>query len=210
MSPFFKPSPSLTHVASAPNRLYFIRSLIYNVVILTASTTLIAVFILRGLASNVPESLNVTLSITQGLLLLWAILVLLATTFVPFLLGECRLRWRYGFRPTEVIIRRSPPESPSTASSEPPERRWRASLRAIDPTLLYSNPASILASDFWVMEHAIIMDVYAGMEKGEISEEDLEFTAWRECGGVWTGLELWRLHSVASGQQEIALFKVRL
>ncbi|KAF9453559.1 hypothetical protein P691DRAFT_800185 [Macrolepiota fuliginosa MF-IS2] len=192
-------------------KLIFVRSLVYNVVILVGSAALVAVFVFHDLASNVPESLRLTLSITQGILLLWAISVLLFTTSTPFFLGECRLRLKYGFRSTEIIIRRSPSESLSApASHEPSELRWRASLRAVDPTLLYSNPASILASDFWVMEHAIIMDVYADMEKNKINEEDLEFTAWRECDGVWTGLELWRLHSVASDQQEVALFKAFL
>jgi len=61
-----------------------------------------------------------------------------------------------------------------------------------------------------VPEHTIVMDVYAGIQKDEINEEDLEFTAWRESGGVWTGLELWRLHSIASDQQDVTLFKAFL
>lgn len=190
------------------NRLLF---LVYNVIILSGSTALMVLFITHGFTSNVPESLRLTLSITQGLLLFWVISILFLTTCAPFFFGECRLRWKYGFKPTEVIIRRSPPESLTAhRSNELSTKHWHASLRAINPTLLYTNPASTLATDFWVLEYAIIMDVYAGMSEGQINEEDLEFTAWKEYSGVWTGLELWRLHSIVSDQQEVALFRVGL
>jgi len=58
-----------------------------------------------------------------------------------------------------------------------------------------------------VPEHTIVMDVYSGLHRDEINEEDLEFTAWRNSDGVWSGLELWRLQSIASEQQDVALFK---
>lgn len=194
-------------------RLSFTHGLIYNLIILTGSSAFVVLFILRGFnALNVPESMRLTLSVTQGLLLLWAVCVLALSTSVPFFFGECRLRWKYGFKPTEVIVRRPPPPEPSQNTSDETAAgsRWRASLRAINPALLYSNPGSILSDDFWVMDYAVILDIYASMERGELQEENLEFTAWKECGGVWTGWELWRLQSIMSDQQEVALFKAFL
>ncbi|KAJ3566919.1 hypothetical protein NP233_g6695 [Leucocoprinus birnbaumii] len=193
-------------------RLFFARSLIYNLAILLGSATLIIVVILRGYAPNVPESLRLTLSITQGMLLLWTTAVLVFSTSIPFFFGECRMRWKYGFRSTEVIVRRSPPESCQKTSQDSANAQghWRVSSRAINPTLLYSNPTSMLSGDFWVMEYSMILNIYASMAKGELNEEDLEFTAWKECGGVWSGLELWRLQSIMSDQQEVALFKAFL
>jgi hypothetical protein len=180
------------------NRLLFLRSLVYNAGLLAAIVTL---FIFPDFSSNVPPSLRWTFSITQGLVLFWAISVLYLTTFAPFFLGECRLRCKYGFRPTELVIRRAPSGPPSC-------NLGRASLRAINPALLYSNPASILSPDFWVLEHLVIMDIYAAMAAGHVNEEDLEFTLWREQDGIWSGLELWRMQHIVSVQQEVDLFKV--
>jgi hypothetical protein len=177
----------------------FLRSLVYNITLLAAIVTL---FIFHGFSSNVPQSLRSTFSITQGLVLFWATSVLYLTTFAPFFLGECRLRCKHGFRSTELVIRRAPPESLAS------QNHWRACLRAINPALLYTNPASILAADFWVLEHLVIMDIYAAISAGQVNEEDLEFTVWREHDGIWSGLELWRLHHIVSVQQEVDLFKV--
>ncbi|XP_006461975.1 hypothetical protein AGABI2DRAFT_223067 [Agaricus bisporus var. bisporus H97] len=186
-------------------RLLFLRSLVYNVALLGAIVTL---FIFYDFSPNAPQSLRMTFSITQGLVLFWAISILCLTTLAPFFFGECLLRWRYGFKRTEVILRRAPRES--LAIPESLEKHWRLSLRAINPALLYTNPASILAADFWVLEHLVIMDIYAAMSAGQVNEEDLEFTFWREHDGVWSGLELWRLHHIVSVQQEVDLFKACL
>ncbi|KXN86590.1 hypothetical protein AN958_09894 [Leucoagaricus sp. SymC.cos] len=201
----------LDRTPASRKRLLFVRSLIYNFAILTGSMTLAVAFISRSMTINIPQSLRLTFIFTQGLLLLWAISVLLISTTFPFFLGECRLRWKYGFKPTEVVVRQSPPEE-STRSSDhrTTKRHWHAALRAIDPTLVYSNPVSILSRDFWVMEHTIILDIYASMESGRLNEDDLEFTIWKECDGLWLGLELWKLQSIVSDQQEVSMFKAFL
>jgi hypothetical protein len=192
----------LDRTSLSRKRLLFLRSLVYNVGLLAAIVTL---FIFHDFSFNVPRSLRWTFRITQGFVLFWAISVLYLTTFAPFFLGECRLRYKYGFRHTELVIRRAPPESRA-----PSHHLCQAALRAINPALLYSNPASILAPDFWVLEHLVIMDIYAAMTAGQVNEEDLEFTLWREHDGIWSGLELWRLHHIVSVQQEVDLFKACL
>lgn len=155
----------------------------------------------------------------QNITVAAAITILLRSTSVPFFFGECRLRLLYGFRPSELIIRRSPPHTSfggfnqcrkdGLSEAQHVEHQWRTAIRAINPRLLYSTASAMLSSDYWTLEYNAVLDALRRVSAGEINEEDLEFSAWKQGhDNAWTACELWRMHEIMSDQQEVAMFKV--
>jgi hypothetical protein len=145
---------------------------------------------------------------------MFAILVLLRSTTVPFFWGECRLRFRYGFRASELIIRK-PPKAGSTLQSHLPEdqrleRHWRMATRAVNPKLLYSNGSALLSSEYWIMEYSAVFDAMERIAVGDFDEESLEFAIWKQDKGTWNSCELWRMHEIMTDQQEVTMFKTFL
>ncbi|TFK40012.1 hypothetical protein BDQ12DRAFT_681609 [Crucibulum laeve] len=192
----------------------FLKGLVLNLGIVAFVGYLAYITIVRDLLSSMPESVGLSLCITQDLLIFWAILILLRSTSVPFFFGECRLRILYGFRPTEIVIRKPPSSTslPSKNLSEDQrlERYWRLATRAVNPRLLYSNPGAILSSNYWVLEYSTVLDTYKCLEKGEFQVEDLEFSFWKQEGRSWSVCELWRMHEIMNDQQEVVMFKTFL
>lgn len=136
---------------------------------------------------------------------------MIRSTLIPFFWGECRLRIRYGFQITEIVIRKLPglPSLSCRGMSENQrlENYWRVANHAINPRLLYSNLGAMLSNDYWVLEYAAILDAYKTIERKQIEIDDLEFAIWRQEHGAWTACELWRMHEIMSDHQEVAFFK---
>ncbi|KJA23595.1 hypothetical protein HYPSUDRAFT_54301 [Hypholoma sublateritium FD-334 SS-4] len=156
----------------------------------------------------------------QNMIIACAILVLLRSTSIPFFFGECRLRLVYGFRSSELIIRRSPPPTPTptpsgftgkgfySSENQHMEHQWRAAIRAINPRLLYSTTSAMLSPDYWTLEYSAVFDAMRRIAAGEIREEDLEFSIWKQTpDNMWCACELWRMHEIMSDQQEVSMFK---
>lgn len=170
--------------------------------------------VLKDLLSPLPTSLRLAALVTQDVLIVTALLVLIRSTTIPFFWGECRLRIRYGFRQSEVLIR-TPPTCPSMLNNNVPEeqrmeRSWRMATRAVNPELLYSNASAMLSSDYWTVEYCAVFDALCCITAGEFTEEDLEFAVWKQDNGIWNVCELWRMHEIMTDQQEVIMFKVRL
>lgn len=157
----------------------------------------------------------------QNMVIACAILVLLRSTSIPFFFGECRLRLVYGFRLSELIIRRSPLPTPTpsgfthkgfhSSESQYMEHQWRVAIRAINPRLLYSTTSAMLSPDYWTLEYSVIFDALHRITAGEIQEEDLEFTVWKQApDNLWCACELWRMPEIMSDQQEVTMFKVSI
>ena len=159
----------------------------------------------------------------QNMVIACAILVLFRSTSIPFFFGECRLRLVDGFRSSELIIRRSPPPTPTptlapssftrksfySSENEHMEHQWRAAIRAINPRLLYSTTSAMLSPDYWTLEYSAVFDALRRIASGEIQEEDFEFSIWKQSpDNVWCSCELWRIHEIMSDQQEVYMFKV--
>ncbi|KAF9005934.1 hypothetical protein BDQ17DRAFT_318100 [Cyathus striatus] len=201
-------SPLLT------KRVSFLKGLALNILIIAFVAALASVIAINDLLSINPQPLKLAICLSQDLLIIWAIYVLLRSTTVPFILGECRVRILYGFRPTEVVIRKPPPtmSQPSKGLSNDQilERYWRIATHAINPCRLYSNPSAILSSDYWTLDYPIVLDTYKYIDCGEIQEEQLEFSIWKRDDDVWYACELWRMHEIMSDQQEIVMFKALL
>jgi len=164
--------------------------------------------------SPLPTPVKLAFCITQDILIGSAIIVLIRSTTIPFFFGECRLRILYGFRPSEIIIRK-PPTIPSMLNSNVPEdqrleRFWRIATRAVNPELLYSNTSAILSSDYWTLEYRAVFDAIRRIEDGQFAEEALEFSIWKQDHGIWNVCELWRMHEIMTDQQEVTMFKAFL
>lgn len=88
------------------------------------------------------------------------------------------------------------------------ERSWRMAARAVNPSFLYSNAGAILSSEFWTLEYVAILDALRLISKGELSQDALEFSIFKQRDQKWGVWELWRMHELMSDQQEASVFKV--
>ena len=192
-------------------RLAFAKAFALNVVVLAFLTGLAAVTVAKDLLSTFPAPFRLGLCITQDLAIMLAILVLLRSTTVPFFWGECRFRFRYGFRASELIIRKPPKAGLALQSHLPEDQRleryWRMATRAVNPELLYSNSNALLSSEYWIMEYSAVFDAMERISAGDFDEEALEFSVWKQDNGTWSSCELWRMHEIMTDQQEVAMFK---
>ena len=182
-----------------------------NTVVLGLLTGLVAATVTKDLLSTLPVSFRLSLCVTQDLVVMLAILVLLRSTTVPFFWGECRFRFRYGFRTSELIIRKPPKVELAFKSHLPEDQRleryWRMATHAVNPRLFYSNCHALLSSDYWVVEYSAVFDAMERIAVGEFDEEALEFAIWKQDKGTWSSCELWRMHEIMTDQQEVAMFK---
>jgi hypothetical protein len=193
--------------------LTFITAFALNVIILIFIACIMLMsfvheFIHMGSTS---VSSRITVWTIQNIVIAAAISILLRSTTIPFFFGECRLRLLHGFRPSEVVIRKSPAISRQThvTDEQHMEHYWRASTHAINPRLLYSSASAMLSSDYWTVEYSAVLDALRRISAGEIDEEDLEFAIWKQDSeNVWSVYELWRMHEIMTDQQEILMFKV--
>lgn len=205
---------SLLHNVLIPaSRLAFLKALLLNLFVLLLTSALAAISIVRDLMSPLPTPVKLAFCITQDILIGSAIVVLIRSTTIPFFFGECRLRILYGFRPSEIIIRK-PPTIPlmlnsNVSEDQRLERFWRIATRAVNPELLYSNTSAILSSDYWTLEYRAVFDAIRRIEDGQFAEEALEFSIWKQDHGIWNVCELWRMHEIMTDQQEVTMFKVR-
>ncbi|KAF8963436.1 hypothetical protein BDZ97DRAFT_2075900 [Flammula alnicola] len=206
----------------AVKRVTFIKALALNVAILlfvlcVAMLSFIHDFNFMG---TLPLRTKFVVWAIQSTVIASAIIILLRSTTIPFFFGECRLRIMYGFRPSEVIIRK-PPAPTSTLNNNDRkshstedqcmEQYWRTAIRAINPKFLYSNTSAILSLEYWTVEYSAVFDALRSISAGEIDEESLEFSIWKQNSeGVWTVCELWRMHEIMTDQQEVAVFKTFL
>jgi len=195
-------------------RLVFAKAFALNVAVLGFLIGLAAVTVAKDLLSTFPVQFRLGLCITKDLVIMFAILVLLRSTTIPFFWGECRFRFYYGFRASELVIRK-PPKAGLVLQSHLPEdqrleRYWRMATRAVDPKLLYSNSNALLSSEYWTMEYSALFDAMERIAVGDFEEEALEFAIWRQDKGTWNSCELWRMHEIMTDQQEVAMFKAFL
>ena len=171
---------------------------------------LAAVTVVKDLLSTIPVPFRLGLCVTQDLAIMLAILVLLRSTTVPFFWGECRFRFHYGFRASELIIRKPPKVlalKSHLSEDQRLERYWRMAIHAVNPNLLYSNSNALLSSEYWIVEYSAIFDAMERIAIGDFDEEALEFAIWKQNKGTWTSCELWRMHEIMVDQQEVGMFK---
>ncbi|KAH9479558.1 hypothetical protein JR316_0008153 [Psilocybe cubensis] len=190
----------LDHSPIAMKRLAFFRALLLNTFILIALTILSFIMISQFLLSPPSTPTQTLMCITHDFIVASAIVVLIRSTLLPFFCGECRLRVAYGFRPSEIVIRRAPLLGK--------EYNRHTIARAVNPALLYSNVSAMLSSDYWTLEYTIILDALNRISKGEFPEDVLEFSVWKQREQTWHVWELWKMHDLISDEQEIAIFKV--
>ncbi|KAF6761648.1 hypothetical protein DFP72DRAFT_879238 [Ephemerocybe angulata] len=194
----------------AQKRSTFYHSLALNTAILCCLTILAILTIRSNLEAPYPPPMRVAYALTQDILLASASLVLF----------QCRLRYRYGFRETEIILRRSPRslnvEKLTTGGSNLQgsksngtrlEALSKAATRLVNPQLLYSRPGAILSSDYWTLEYPALLDAYDCVDNGKFSDVDFDFTLWKQKDGLWTACELWRVQEIMTGEQESDVFE---
>ncbi|KDR80518.1 hypothetical protein GALMADRAFT_60448 [Galerina marginata CBS 339.88] len=196
----------------ATKRLAFMKAFLMNIFFLLSICALACVTIIRDLWSPLPISSKLAICISQDILIGSAIFVLVRSTTIPFFFGECRLRILYGFRASEIVIRK-PPKMPlvlnnNTTEDQRMERYWRIATRAVNPELLYSNASAMLSSEYWTLEYRAVFDAIRRIAAGEFGEEALEFAIWKQDNEIWSVCELWRMHEIMSDQQEVSMFKV--
>jgi len=196
----------------ATKRILFFKAFALNIIVLLCLATLAAVTIVRDLYSPLPSQFRLAICITQDVLIGSAIMVLIRSTTIPFFLGECRLRILYGFRPSEVVIRKPPiiPTMLNNTEDQRMERYWRIATRAVNPDLLYSNASAILSPEYWTVEYSAVFDAIRRIADGEFEEDALEFAIWKQNNGIWNVCELWRMHEIMTNQQEVSMFRTFL
>jgi len=194
-------------------RLAFAKAFALNVVVLAFLIGFAFVTVVKDLFSTIPVPFRLGLCVTQDLAIMLAILVLLRSTTVPFFWGECRFRFHYGFRASELIIRK-PPKGLAFKNHLPEDQRleryWRMAIHAVNPNLLYSNSNALLSSEYWIVEYSAVFDAMERIAGGDFDEEALEFAVWKQDKGTWSSCELWRMHEIMTDQQEVAMFKTFL
>ncbi|PPQ67702.1 hypothetical protein CVT24_002758 [Panaeolus cyanescens] len=191
-------------------KVVFFKALAWNLTVLFLITGLAIWTVVSDLMSTTPTSLKLAITLTKNLLLVTAALIVITSTSIPFFLGECRLRAIYGFRPSELVIRKPPKRTSLEATTHEDqrlERYWRMASRAINPDMLYSNASAALSPCYWTVEYRAVLDAMLCIGKGSFELEDLEFSIWKQHGGKWSACELWRMHEIMNDQQEIAMFK---
>jgi len=197
-------------------RVAFAKAFALNVVVLAFLIGLATVTVAKDLLSTFPMQFKLGLCVTQDLAIMLAILVLLRSTTVPFFWGECRFRFHYGFRASELIIRKPPKAGLASQSHLPEDQRleryWRMATHAVNPKLLYSNFNALLSSEYWIMEYSAVFDAMERIAAGDFDEEALEFAVWKQDNGTssWSSCELWRMHEILTDQQEVTMFKTFL
>lgn len=154
--------------------------------------------------------MRVAFALQQNAILVGAMIVLLRSTLVPFFLGECRVRYRSGFRETEVVVRRTPPcikveklllrECKASSKDDQPGSRlrnfWQCMQRIVDPQTLYYRPSALLSTEHWIMDYATLLN--ETIDKGKLFVDDLDFEVWRRQGDCWLAIYLWKMQHIMS------------
>ncbi|PFH51904.1 hypothetical protein AMATHDRAFT_84823 [Amanita thiersii Skay4041] len=188
-------------------RLRFLKGLSISSTISLFLTWLIASSLTHDLAANVTPAFRTSMRLTQNILIAWAIFIVLTSTVLPFFLGECRLRLKYGFRPTEINISRlAQKKAPVTYSLN--SRYWRTlMLRNINPRFAFYNLGSFLSEHFWMLDYGTIVEAYQLIATNKADESQFEFALWYQHHDVWTSYKAWAMHNLAPSTDEINTFK---
>lgn len=213
----------LDRTPASRKRSLFYRSLALNVSLATGLAVLSFLSIQNILESRHPPSTRLAWGLSQGVLLATANSVILRTTLLPFLIGECCLRYLTGFRETEIVLRRCPGYIKSGNLRQPlSERRGvngdttpklglsalrRRVERLTDVNLLYSRPGALLSNEYWTLEYSALIDANKRVAQGQLSELDFELSVWKREQGLWTACELWRSQDILSEEQESHAFQ---
>ncbi|RDB20885.1 hypothetical protein Hypma_012065 [Hypsizygus marmoreus] len=167
-----------------------------NACLLLIIAWLISATILRDVFTPLETPVLIAFYVTQDLIIAWALYSILATTTIPFLLGECRLRMRCGFRPTEVVFRRPPMLDKGLSQAECVEQYRRFVARSMDPYLIYASVSSFMTNELWVSAYPAIMDAYDLIDRGEVNEGSLESAIWLQKDGTWSVCELCKIENM--------------
>jgi len=192
-------------------RFTFAKALALNVLVLFFCTGFIWAIVIRNFFAPFPTSLKYSALVTQDILFILSLYVIIQSTTIPFFSGECLLRIRYGFRPSEIIIRKLPNTSmfnANTSENQRIRRYWHMAVHAINPRHLYLNASALLSSEYWTIEYSTVFDALQCISLNEFAEEDLEFAVWKQDNGIWSVYELWRMHNILTDGEEIRTFKV--
>ncbi|KAJ3524485.1 hypothetical protein NMY22_g10976 [Coprinellus aureogranulatus] len=184
-------------------KIVFFSALFSNILLTVCLGVLAAVTVQNCLQAPYPPSMRLAFALTQNAVLALAFIAILRSTVVPFILGECRLRYLYGFRESEPIIRRSPRsfdlrnlvvvKGDKKASEPHPDARialLNTAQHLVDPRLLYYRPGALLSNHYWTPEYSVMLHAYKHLENGWLDELDFDFAVWKKEGGQWIPYDL--------------------
>ncbi|EAU89352.1 hypothetical protein CC1G_03617 [Coprinopsis cinerea okayama7 len=194
---------------TSSKRLVFIQACLLNLFIICCVSVLAWTTIFNDFYDTYPAALHATFALTHVLVVGTASYILFRSTVFPFVFGECRLRWCYGFQKTEILVRQAPahlrPTRHAARSLDSTQdkgslplgendkyRSWISSIRkAIDPRLLYLRPSAILSNEYWTPDYGVLRDLYDSMREGGVVEDELLVTSiWERCDdGTWIIVE---------------------
>ena len=173
-----------------------IKHLILNIGILILTTWLVYAAVMRDVfATHSTPPFTIACFIAQDVVVIWAIYSIFITTTIPFFLGECRIRLRWGFRPVEVIFIRALPSEmsiDSLACRDLHMNHYRRLATGPLKSRLYTNLWSFITSDSWVLVDSAVIEAYDLIDNGEIDETLLESTVWWQENGAWRIYEVRR------------------
>ncbi|KAF8895156.1 hypothetical protein BD779DRAFT_705238 [Infundibulicybe gibba] len=125
-----------------------------------------------------------------------------------FVVGQLWHRVQWGFRPTEIILRRPTAKQSPTPPNEKKQVKYATKLNeAVDPSLVYKNIGVHTATPFWGVDFKAMGDAYQMLKKREIMEEAWDLRVWTFEDGQWTSLELWRLYDNATNKETERIIK---
>jgi len=140
--------------------------------------------VMRDVVGSHEAPFMTTLCIAQDLVVFWAIYSMFITTTIPFFFGECCLRLRCGFRPTEVIFIKPIPDQVTDYSNTSRIQHYRR--LATNSHHSYTSIWSFMTGESWVFVHAAVLDAYNLIDNGEVDEGVLESAIWWQEGGSWS------------------------
>lgn len=193
----------------------FLSALSVNLVLIVCLTVLAALTVQNCLRAPYPPSIRLAFALTQNFLLAAASVALLRSTIIPFFLGECRLRYLFGFRETEPLIRRAPRsldlsnlsnvnggEKLPKVNANSITALHHSAKRLVDPSLLFYRPGALLSNYYWTPEYSAMLDAYKCLGTGDVNELDFDFAVWKQEGETWSTCELWQLHGITGEKQD--------
>jgi len=170
-----------------------------------------------------PSKLYTAFSLSPCILLLVDLYVLhrTGTAVVIFARGHLWYRLVYGFRPTEIVIRRPHadqlPQFANMTITEGGNKFRDLVFRAVDINLLRNNPGSLTELGFWDIDYRACEEAYglARMQgPGSIEEAAWRVSVWTRHGAqppaCWMVLEEWKTHDPDVQEQRLGFLKKKL
>lgn len=128
-----------------------------------------------------------------------------------FIFGQCRFRLFYGFRETEIVIRKLTDKGHNLRSTLRDDVFKKMFYDSATSTVMsIYNPASRPKDDILSLDYQAILEAHALTEIGDIPEKLWDYTIWErrpEGSTRWLFMAVWKVIHMSDRENDV--FKVR-